>query len=370
MTLITPPGYVQGGTYTALHDRMYAVTGLTQRAAALAHGALQGFYPDRFPAYSNPSGMNWTVGACAGVIANTFTTDGGDYRFCNPTNVTGSFAAASPTLNRYDILGFQVKDHFYDSSGLNQIVPAVIQGANSAGTPVDPALPSSFIPVLRAVINAAATSPTLQDLRPKTVNSMAILPVLNNTERGTLGTMPAGFTIWNIASQRHEVADGTGGWIAVPGPADAALIGGEYRQTSLQTFPAWALNKLNFQTAIVAASGITWNGSDQFTVTSSGVYNLSLFASAAFDLANNFLLGIGNAALAGAGVSNDLWTGWNGTPGGATDASVAGSRWLNVGATICAYVYINGGSSGAPKPSGLDATPNAEFSVWKSRRQP
>lgn len=365
MTLQTPPAYLQAGTYSALSDRLHLITAVTQRASPSGHAARQGFYADRFPAYSNPSGMNWTVGFCAGVIANTFTADGGDYRFVNPSNVTGSFAASSPTQNRYDILGFQVKDNFYDSSGLNSVIPAVIQGTNSSGTPVDPALPASFIPIVRAVINAGVTSPTLQSMIVKTVPSMAILPILNNTERTALGTMPIGFTIWNIASQRHEVADGAGGWSVLPGAADVDLVGGEYRATAAQTFPGWAANKLTFGTAMFPATGITWNGTNQFTVTRSDVYSMKCYARVPFASGNDALIGIGRATLSGSGITGELYSGWY--PVSKTDGAAATTRFMFAGDQICAWMYVNGGSAGAPLPSGTDASNLGEFAVWKDR---
>lgn len=228
MTLQSPPGYLQGGTYTALSDRLHLNT-IRNHAdfGAASFRAMQGFYPDRFPAYSNPSAMNWSVGPCAGVIANTFVSNGGEYVFANPTNVTGTFAASSPTQNRYDILGFRVRDNFYDSSGANEIIPAVIQGTNSSGTPVDPALPSSFIPILRAVINAGATTPVLQDLRPRTVPSAGILPVGSATARSALGTTHAGFLIWRTDTNTLESASGAGTWriLNIPTAADSTALG-------------------------------------------------------------------------------------------------------------------------------------------------
>lgn len=208
MTVQSPPAYLQAGTYTAISDRLHLVTIENLKDGADAFRAYQGFFPDRFPAYSNPSGMNWSIGPCAGVTTNTFVSGGGDYKFANPSNITGSFAASSPTLNRYDILGFQVQDNFYDSSGFNQIVPAVIQGANSAGTPVDPALPSTFIPIARAVVNAGVTSPTLQDLRTRTVPTAAMLPIASTTARTALGTPYAGFQIYRLDRNWVEVYDG------------------------------------------------------------------------------------------------------------------------------------------------------------------
>lgn len=227
MTLQSPPGYLQGGTYTALSDRLHLNT-IRNHAdyGAASFRAMQGFYADRFPAYANPSGMNWSVGPCAGVIANTFVTNGGEYVFANPTNVTGTFAASSPTQNRNDILGFRVRDNFYDAGGNNDIIPTVIQGANSSGTPVDPALPASFIPILRAVINAGATTPVLQDLRPRTVPSAGVLPIGTATARAALGTTHAGFLIWRADINTLESASGAGTWrvLNIPTAADNTAL--------------------------------------------------------------------------------------------------------------------------------------------------
>jgi hypothetical protein len=209
VTLQSPPAYLQAGTYTAISDRLHLNTIRSNKDASDTFRALQGFFPDRFPAYSNPSGMNWSVGPCAGIVTNTFVSGGGDYAFANPSNITGSFAASSPTLNRYDILGFRVRDNFYDTLGFNDIVPVVIQGANSAGTPVDPALPASFIPIVRAVVNATVTSPTLQDLRTRTVPSGGVLPVASAAIRTALGVVHTGFLISRTDKNWVEVYDGT-----------------------------------------------------------------------------------------------------------------------------------------------------------------
>jgi hypothetical protein len=178
----------------------------------VAHRARQGFFPDRFPAYSNPSGMDVVIGPCAGVIANTFASDAGDYNFSNPSNLTLTPAASSPTQNRHDILGFRVMDNFYDSSGLNSIVPAVIQGTNAAGAPSDPALPASFIPVVRAVINATVTVPTLQDMRVKTVMAGGLLPIGSGAERTAIGTPYAGMLIPRTDTATVELYNGSA-WV-------------------------------------------------------------------------------------------------------------------------------------------------------------
>jgi hypothetical protein len=178
--------------------------------------------------------MNWAVGPCAGIITNTFVSGGGDYAFVNPTNITGTFAASSPTLNRNDILGLRVRDNFYDSSGFNDVIPVVVQGTNSAGTPVDPALPPSFIPILRAVISAGATSPVLQDLRVRTTPSAGVLPIDNSTQRTALGAAHNGFMIYRTDTGALEIADGAGGWrtgniaVAVSSAALATVVTSPY----------------------------------------------------------------------------------------------------------------------------------------------
>lgn len=197
MATTTPPAFVQGGTYSALVDRMHLVTVPTLRDFSQAHRSRQGFYPSRVPNYTNPSGLNIAVGPCAGVIANTFVSDGGDYRIANPTSTQVTLAAASGTLNRIDVVGFQVKDNFYDSSGLNQVALTVIQGTGAAGAPAAPALPSSFIPVVECLVNANAVTPTsMTDRRTRTVMEGGIHVAISAAERNALGTPHGGFPIY------------------------------------------------------------------------------------------------------------------------------------------------------------------------------
>lgn len=209
MTVLTPPGYVQGGTYTAKLDRVYMATLGKIPDLASAYSARQGFFGGRVPAFANPSVMNITMGPCGAVIANTFASASGDYLMANDATVQVTLAASSPTQNRNDIIGFQVKDNLFDSSGLNTAVPAVIQGSNSAGTPSDPTLPASFIPVLRAVVNATNTAPaSLQSLIRKTTEDGGLLRIGNLTERAEI-TAYEGLAIYREDKDWIEVHDGT-----------------------------------------------------------------------------------------------------------------------------------------------------------------
>jgi hypothetical protein len=209
MTVLTPPGYVQAGTYSAKLDRQYITSAHSIANMATVSTARQGFYAGRVPAFIVSSGMDCIISQTAGIIQNTFATGAGDYKFVNDNNITVSHAASSPTLNRYDIAGFQVKDNFYDSSGLNTVIPAIIQGANSAGTPVDPALPASFIPVYRALVSAAATSPVLTTMVKRTTNDGGLLPVDDVTERNAFVAPWDGLSVYRRDRDWVEIHDGT-----------------------------------------------------------------------------------------------------------------------------------------------------------------
>jgi hypothetical protein len=249
MTLLTPPGFLQAGTYSALLDRMYMNTAPTVRDFAFLHRGRQGFLASRYPTYSNPANMDISVSACAGVVANTFVTDGGEYRFVNPTSLTVTLAASSPTLNRIDIVGFRVFDNFYDASGQNQIVPAVLQGTGSAGAPSAPSIPNSFIPVVQALVNANAVTPTsLTDLRQYTAMEQSTLPTPSAAARAAIGTPYEGFLIDRTDRDWYERWDGTA-WRVVNQPA---LV------TSTADRDAAITNPVAGTLAMIGASGQTY----------------------------------------------------------------------------------------------------------------
>lgn len=314
MALLSPPGFVQGGTYTARLDRVFRNTNPSFPDLATSVGARQGFYSGRAPTFSNPSGWTITIGACAGLIANTFVANAGDYQFTNDGTVSTSVAASSPTLNRQDIVGFQVKDTLYDASGLNTIVPAVIQGTSVAGASGDPTLPASFIPVLRAVVGANSTSPTLQSLVRYTTNDGGAVRVGSVAERDAIVPW-SGARVFRTDKGFEEIHDGTA-WRVRSGELVAALAditsprtsqlaivaaeGGMYRWTgtvwqfvafvanggyadykyvtgSPQNFPSGADTLVQFPDAIVATSDITPSGTGNrtFTFAKAGVYQIT-----------------------------------------------------------------------------------------------
>lgn len=321
MALLTPPGYVQGGTYTAKLDRVYNTTTRVVADVSTQLRARQGFYMGRAPVYANPSGWNVTLSACAGVVANTFASNAGDYELANDGTVQVTLAASSPTLNRQDIIGFQIKDNLFDASGLNTAVPAVIQGANSAGASVDPSLPFSFIPVVRALVPAGSTAPTLQTMVRYTTNDGGAIRIDSAAHRAEL-TPYAGMRIWRSDRLWHEFYTGSGwqvegiakgssiadltsavtspymdqlgtvtnlnmvvrwdglAWVGIMpmgGTSSAHRRDAQYAQSVLQTIPTNSVTALQFPTARytsddVVASG---TGNDTFTLQRAGLWRVS-----------------------------------------------------------------------------------------------
>src|SRR3954470_7665121 len=70
--------------------------------------------------------------------------------------------------------------------------------------------------------------------------------------------------------------------------------GGEYRGTGQNM--ATGANKLSFTTAIRAASGISWNGSTTFTVTTAGVYCVYCGPGRPFISTSNWAVAVNDAS--------------------------------------------------------------------------
>ena len=131
-------------------------------------------------------------------------------------------------------------------------------------------------------------------------------------------------------------------------PADK--VGGEYRASALQNFPT-GLAKVTFGTTVQAASGITWNGTNEFTTTSDGIYAIS--SSSYFSIGGyETILGNATASL------GDNYIG-GGFTNGAGPASASITKWLPSGSKISAYIYAN---TAGPSSHALDPS---DFNVWK-----
>lgn len=217
MAILNPPAYLQAGTYPASSDRLHQTsarfipTTLSTSDVAARGGVLPGQAARNF----SSSMTNWdvTIGKGVAVVENTFTAQGGDYEALNTASQVLTVTASSPTTNRIDIIGIRIQDAFY-TGAINSGDLAVVQGAAVAGTPADPALPSSFLPLWRVTVNAGTTTGILADLRKRTNIMGAVYQPLTNqlADVGTVvgevqilgaaGVYPARMRVWDGSAWR------------------------------------------------------------------------------------------------------------------------------------------------------------------------
>ena len=178
------------------------------------------------------------------------------------------------------------------------------------------------------------------------------------------GTTPVyGFPYQSLADSPNGATLGQAGFTAVENKIvtmDATLaalvtptpVGGEQRANAVQVLATGA-NKLTLPTATVAAAGITWNGTNMFTVTASGVYAMSAELYMTVGTSGAVFLGNTSATL-----TTGVYQLGHFTTG--PSSGVSCTRYLAAGSTICAYGYMNSGPN-----STLFATYPATLSVWR-----
>lgn len=164
---------------------------------------------------------------------------------------------------------------------------------------------------------------------------------------------PAGTDIPDVPSDMAALANATEDM----GNDLEALIslraGGAYRGTSI-SIPTTA-TKLSFGTTVTAASGITWNGTNQFTVTNTGIYSFTVVATMNFVSTSNWAVGIHDAS----GWPASAYQAFGGMlfATGQTNSFSSGTMLFTAGQTICAYAYNNEATT--------RTLVGADFRVWR-----
>lgn len=136
--------------------------------------------------------------------------------------------------------------------------------------------------------------------------------------------------------------------------ARRAAVGGEYKEAGVNSLTGGGAVRLAFATAVKAANGITWNGTNTFTTTEAGVYacyaQCRKSAAAAQDAmaVTGTTYSDGTLLIPGSSVT------------GYGDVHVSGQRWFDVGVNLCAWYYNGGGTVN----SAFGVRP-AVFSVWR-----
>jgi hypothetical protein len=183
MALVSPPSWLQAGSYPAESDRqiqqaLYATTGIIG-SSSLAITA------------NSPAGM--TVLAATGWAAVVGTTQAnmGTYVFYNDATTTLTVTTADPTNPRIDRVVATVRDAYY-TGAFNDVIFQVLAGT-PAGSPSAPAIPANSISLATIAVGAAVTqinAGNITDTREDVTTNLPA-PSLNfgvNTQTGTTYT--------------------------------------------------------------------------------------------------------------------------------------------------------------------------------------
>ncbi|WP_326565070.1 hypothetical protein VSH64_24830 [Amycolatopsis rhabdoformis] len=291
-----------------------------------------------------------------------------------PTAVNVTCDAPPATNPRNDIVVMRIYDAAQGDtppgSGPCQI--EVITGSPAA-SPVDPVTPDSTgtitswsglpvpsqgtgggiaVPLWRARVSTGGAV-TLTDIRRSTGLLGGVRALLPGDSLSDASNMPGDMRWFNGLDYWDGAA-----WNELGRPR----IGGEYQGNAQATMAASGATKMNFGATVQAASGITWNGSNQFTVVTAGVYALYAGVNTGFSATGSYGVGIHGAS--GIPGSTTPWLSAPTFAQGQTDAFTASEVYLAAGATLSAYFYNN---EAATRLINTASSKPAVFRVWRNR---
>lgn len=239
MSMITPPGFLQAGSYSAALDRQYSTNHHFQPKGAdpsrCRAGILPG--PDAWSGAITVAGMSVTISPFRCIIENNNASAAGDYKGTSITPETRVLTGSSTTLNRIDLIGVRVRDAFYSGTD-NDVDVVVLQGTPVAGTPAAPPVPNGYMVMYQLTVNANATTPTVLDLRVRTspIGSPYVPFSGQLANAGTYpgemkimpasGVMPMRPLMWGTDGQWHGLttwAFDLGSWVVTSSTADRLI---------------------------------------------------------------------------------------------------------------------------------------------------
>lgn len=190
MTLLTPPNWLQAGSYPAQYDR------LNQQALYSTTGIIGQNSLEVTP--NSPAGMSVRVASGWAAIIGTTVPDMGAYTIFNDATDTLTITTADPTDDRIDLVCATVRDAYY-SGAFNDVIFQVIAGTPDP-FPVAPALPDNSISLAEVLVGAAVTqinSGDITDTRASVTTSLPItLPSLTGNAGKYLST-DGSITYWS-----------------------------------------------------------------------------------------------------------------------------------------------------------------------------
>jgi hypothetical protein len=167
MTLVSPPSWLQAGSYPAESDRLtqqalYATTGIIG-SASMAVTA------------NSPAGMSVLVASGWAAVIGTTQANMGVYTFYNDATVTLTVTTANPTNPRIDRIVATVRDAYY-SGAFNDVIYQVLPGT-PAGSPTAPAVPANSISLATVAVGAGVTQINTGNITDTRVDVTTNLPV-------------------------------------------------------------------------------------------------------------------------------------------------------------------------------------------------
>jgi hypothetical protein len=167
MALVTPPSWLQAGSYPAESDRLnaqalYATTGIIGSAS-------MAITPN------SPAGMSVRVATGWAAVVGTTQPNMGVYTAFNDAVETLTVTTADPTNPRIDRVVMTIRDAYY-TGAFNDVIYQVLAGT-PAGSPTAPATPANSISLATIAVGAGVTSITAGNITDTRVDVTTNLPV-------------------------------------------------------------------------------------------------------------------------------------------------------------------------------------------------
>jgi hypothetical protein len=167
MTLVSPPSWLQAGSYPAESDRqvqqaLYATTGIIGSSSLAV-------------TENSPAGMSVRVAVGWGAIIGTTQANMGAYTFYNDATSTLTVTTADPTNPRIDRVVVTVRDAYY-TGAFNDVIFQVLAGT-PAGSPTAPAVPANSISLATIAVGAAVTQINTANITDTRTDVTTNLPV-------------------------------------------------------------------------------------------------------------------------------------------------------------------------------------------------
>jgi hypothetical protein len=167
MALVTPPSWLQAGSYPAESDRLnaqalYATTGIIGSASMAVTP-------------NSPAGMSVRVATGWAAVVGTTQPNMGVYTAFNDAVETLTVTTADPTNPRIDRVVMTIRDAYY-TGAFNDVIYQVLAGT-PAGSPTAPATPANSISLATIAVGAGVTSITAGNITDTRVDVTTNLPV-------------------------------------------------------------------------------------------------------------------------------------------------------------------------------------------------